>query len=397
MRQFLDGFSTKSFGSFGCMLVLMCSCEKETPPPMPPVPITAVHVIPQNIPANFEYVGVAESSHIVELRARVEGYLEKIGYQEGGLVHANDVMFVLDQRPFVAALDMAKGDLARQEALLWNAEQSKNRMVPLYKQNAVSQRDLDDALAQELAAKASVMTAQANVAQAKLNLEFASIEAPVTGMASKAIFREGALISPGPNSLLTNIYVIDPIWVNFSVSEGDILKARKEISEKRLLYPEGMQFSIEVVMADNSTMPAAGKIDFTDPALQQSTGTMLVRSILANPLGWLRPGQFVRVVVKGATRPNAIIVPQTAVLQGQNGTFVYVVTKDGKAAIRPVDLGDWYKDYWIINSGLAKGDIVIALGINRVQNNTPVVVKTWMPSTPAEGTDQELQEDSLGF
>jgi len=366
---------------FLIMILGLASCEKKSVIAPPPVPVSVVHIMPQTIPADFEFIGVGESSHIVELRARVEGYLTKIAYQEGSLVHTGDLMFVIDQRPFIASLDMAKGELARQQAILWNAQQSKNRMVPLYKQNAVSQRDLDNALAEEMAASASVMTAEAHVQEAELNLSFTTIQSPVTGMASKAIFREGALISPGPNSLLTNIFVIDPIWVNFSVSEGDILKARQEIANKTLKYPNEMKFSIAVVMADGTILPAEGKIDFTDPALQQSTGTMLVRSILPNPEGWIKPGQFVRVVVKGAIRPNAIIVPQSAVLQGQDGIFVYIV-KDGKAAVQPVVTGDWYKDYWIIESGLKEGDVVIGEGTNRVQNGTPVTIKTWLPITP---------------
>ncbi|MCX6989992.1 MAG: efflux RND transporter periplasmic adaptor subunit, partial [Chlamydiae bacterium] len=139
------------------------SCSKQHPLAPPAVGVTVMRVASQTIPADFQYVGVAESSHIVELRARVEGYLTKIAYPEGSLVHTGDLLFVLDQRPFVASLDMAKGELARQKAILWNAEQSKNRMVPLYKENAVSQKDYDNAIAEELSAKASVMTAEANV------------------------------------------------------------------------------------------------------------------------------------------------------------------------------------------------------------------------------------------
>jgi len=365
------------------------SCSKPQPAAPASTSVTAVRVVSQTIPADFQYVGVAESSHIVELRARVEGYLTKIAYPEGSLVHAGDLMFVLDQRPFVASLDMAKGELARQNAVLWNAEQSKNRMVPLYKENAVSQRDYDNAIAEDLAAKANVMTAQANVDQAALNLSFASIQAPVTGMASKAIFREGALISPGPNSLLTNIYVIDPIWVNFSVSEGDIIKARDEREKHLLVYPEDMNFTIEIIMADGTIFPAEGVINFTDPAVQQNTGTMLVRSTVANPNGWLRPGQFVRVVVKGAERPSAIIIPQTAVMQGQKGIFVYVVNAEGHAEIRPVTVGDWYHDYWIIQSGLKDGDIVIAEGVNKVRNNAAVSITKWMPIQPSIPEEEE--------
>lgn len=387
----------KSF-SVLCAVIFLASfssCQKKTVPPPPPVPVTAVRVVPQTIPADFEYVGVGKSSHIVELRARVEGYLEKIAYQEGSLVHEGDLMFVIDQRPFIAVLEEAKGELARQQAVLWNAQQSKNRMVPLYKENAVSQKDLDDAIANELAAEASVMTAEANVMKAQINLDFTTIQAPVTGMSSDAKFREGALISPGPDSLLTNIYVIDPIWVYFSVSEGDILKARDESLKGKIVFPKDMNFNIQIVFADGTIFPAVGKIDFTNPSLQQSTGTMMIRVILDNPKGWLKPGQFVRVMVKGAVRPNAIIVPQTAVQQGQNGVYVYVVTKDSKAALRPVKPGDWYKNYWIIESGLQSGDIVISEGVNKVQNNTPVSVKTWAPDAPSDNQQPDL--NNIGF
>lgn len=378
-----------------CMLSFFGGCDKAAQGVKPPIPVMVMQVVPQTIPANFEYVAVAESSHIVELRARIEGYLDSIVYKEGSLVQQNELMFVIDQRPFIDKVHMAEGELDRQKAKLWDAEQTKNRMVPLYKQNAVSQKDLDNALSQELAAQASVVIAEANLEQARLNLSFASIQAPVTGLASQAKYREGALISPGPNSLLTTLYVIDPIWVNFSVSEGDILKARAEVGKGLLRYPNKMQFKIEVVMADGTTFPAEGNIDFTDPALQQSTGTMLVRAVLPNPKGWLKPGQFVRAVIKGAIRPGAIIVPQTAVQQGQNGIFVYVVNSQGKAELRAVETGDWYRDYWIITKGLKKGDLVIAQGVNRVHNGADVhVISTIRPSPKAANLKQD---DTLGL
>lgn len=364
------------------LFLFLCGCGQRQQTQAPPVPVTAIHVKPQTIPAEFEYVGVGKSSHIVELRARVEGYLESIDYTEGGLVHAGDLMFVVDQRPFIAALEMAQGELLRQQAILWNAQQTKNRMVPLYKEDAVSQKDMDDAIASELAAEADVVTAKANVEKAKINLSYTSIAAPVTGMASDAKFREGALISPGPDSLLTDIYVIDPIWVYFSVSTGDILKAREESMKGFIELPVDNNFDIEVIFANGSSLPASGKIDFTAPSLQQSTGTMMVRTVLPNPQGFLRPGEFVRVVLKGAIRPNAIIVPQTAVMQGMNGQFVWVIDDNNEAQMRPVVPGDWYKDYWIIQSGLKKGDVVITQGVNKVQNNTIVVVKNWAPENP---------------
>lgn len=362
------------------LVVLVAGCQKVEKAVPVPVPVTAIRVEPQTIPANFEYVGVGESSHIVEVRARVEGYLQSINYKEGGLVKTGDLMFVLDERPFVASVDAAKGSLASQNAILWNAEQMKARMVPLYRENAVSQRDLDNALADEMSAKANVETAAANLAQANLNLGFASLKAPVTGIASQAKYREGALISPGEQSLLTTIYVLDPIWVNFSISERDLLQFRQDVKHGRLQWPEKMSFQIEAVLSDGTVVPTQGMIDFMNPAIQQNTGTMLIRSVLPNPDLLIYPGQFVRVVVKGGTRPNAMLVPQTAVIQGESGTFVYVI-ESGKVRAQPVKAGAWYQNYWIINEGLKAGDLVVSKGVNKIQSGSQVMIQAMVPST----------------
>lgn len=360
-------------------LLLFCfSCSHKKPAAPPPLPISAIKIEPQTIPADFEYVGVAESSHIVELRAQVQGYLEQITYKEGGLVKVGDLMFVLDRRPFIAQLDSNVGQLATADATLWNSVQTRERTVPLYEQNALSERELDAAIAGEQEALGQVYTAQGNVDSAQIQLEFASIIAPVTGYASYATFREGALIRAGFFSdLMTTIYVLDPIWVNINVPDGDILKMRKEHENHSLVYPENNNYKIEVILSDNTVFPTEGTVDFTDPAIDQTTGTMLIRTIFANPEAWLRPGQFARVIVKGAVRPNAIVVPQTSVLQGPKGNFVYVVNGD-KIESRAVTAGDWYKDYWIIQSGLKEGDVVVVDGVNRVSPGKVVQVKTWV-------------------
>lgn len=332
--------------------------------------VVAVHIEPHTIPADFEYVGVAKSSHIVQLRARVEGYLESIDYVEGSLVQEGDLMFVLDQRPFIASVGVAKGMLEQQEALLWNAGQTVKRMVPLYKENAVSEKDYDRAIADELAAQARVESAQAELYKAELDLSYASIRAPVTALSSEAKYREGALISMEEN-LLTTLYVIEPIWVNFNVSDLEFLKGQKLIREGHLKWPDDLNFNVEAILGDGTVVPADGKIDFLNPAVQQSTGTFLVRAVFANKKHLMFPGQFVKVVVKGAVYPNALRVPQSAVQQGQTGTFVYVI-REGKAMKQPVVPGDWYHNDWIMLEGLEPGDIVVAEGVNKVQNGTPV-------------------------
>jgi membrane fusion protein (multidrug efflux system) len=363
-----------------CFL-LLSGCHEKPKPAAPPVSITAIRVEPQTVPADFEYVGVGESSHIVQLRARVEGYLQSINYKEGGMVHTGELMFVLDERPFIAVVESAQGQLDRAKAILWNAQQTKARMVPLYAQNAVSQRDLDNAIAEELAASANVETTKADLYKAELNLGFASISSPVNGLASQAKYREGALITPGgvDENLLTTIYVVDPIWVNFSVSDNDLLKLKQDVASKKVVMPPDKNFKIEAILADGMIVPAQGVIDFTNPAIQQNTGTMLIRSVVPNPNILIYPGQFVKVIVKGAIRPGAMLVPQTSVIQGQNGTFVYVV-ENGKAVQRLITPGDWYLDYWIIDSGLQAGDIVVVQGVNKIRNGSPVAIQSLVPS-----------------
>ena len=352
------------------LLLLLVSCSSKTPLEQKAVPVKVVTVEPKTIPADFKYVGVGESSHIVQLRARVEGYLEEIDYVEGSLVQKGELMFVLDERPFIADVEKAKGHLEEREALWWNADQTMKRMVPLYGLNAVSQRDYDQAIADELSARAAWESAEAELYKAEVNLSYARIEAPVTALSSRATYRTGALIATNEN-LLTTLYVVDPIWINFNVSDLDYLKGQKEIKQHYLQWPENGEFDVEAILADGTVLPAEGKINFVNPAVQQDTGTLLVRSVFPNPKHRLFPGQFVKVVVKGAIYPDAIIVPQTAVMQGQAGMFVFVV-KEGKAVVQPVDPGDWYENSWIIHEGLKAGDVVVVEGVNKLQNGTAV-------------------------
>ncbi|MBF8263525.1 MAG: Efflux transporter periplasmic adaptor subunit [Parachlamydiales bacterium] len=358
-------------------LIAVWSCNKTSKSTAPPVAVVAMRIEPKTLPADVEYIGVAESSHIVEIRARVEGVLQSIHYQEGGRVNQGDLMFVIDPRPLNAAVEKAKSAVENQKAILWNANQVKGRMLPLYQQNAVSQHDLDNAISNQLSAEASLQSAQADLYQAELNLSFASIEAPVSGFASQATYREGALISPGERGLLTTLYVVDPIWVNFSVADRDRLEWRNEIEKKWLKWPEKMNFKVEAILSDGTIFPTEGVIDFTNPAIEQSTGTMLFRAVFSNPNRLLFPGQFVRVILKGATHPNAIFVPQTAVIQSNQGPSVFVI-EQGKAQRKLVVLGNWFQDYWIVHEGLKEGDLVIAQGVNKVQNGSPVIIQEVM-------------------
>ena len=364
------------FGYTFFTLLVLTGCSPNTPPPqgLPPTPVTTFLVEPTTVPAVMDFVGVAQSSHPVEIRARVQGYLDKIAYTEGAMVKEGDLLFQLDQKPYIAKLDNAKADLDKQQAILWNANTTVERLQPLYEQKAASKRDLDNAIAQKLSAEAEVTAAKARVVEAELNLGYTTITAPLTAMSGRSQYREGALITPGDQGLLTTLNVLDPIWVYFSVSDADILRYQTQTAEKQLVLPNDLNFEVQVGLSDGTMFPSHGKVDFADPSLNQGTGTMNVRAVFPNPDSLLRPGQFVRVYLHGAVRPNAIIVPQRALQEGSKGMFVYLVGPNDQAVMANVEPGPWYDDYWIIRTGLKAGDRVIVDGVNKVQVGTPLQV-----------------------
>ncbi|MEZ4483292.1 MAG: efflux RND transporter periplasmic adaptor subunit [Syntrophotaleaceae bacterium] len=342
----------------------LCSCSPQEQPPAvaPAVPVTAQRVVPADTPVVFEFVGQTESSRQVEIRARVEGFLEEISYKEGALVQQDQVLFHMDSKPFDAALQQARGELALQQARLETAVANLRRIKPLAARNAVSRKDLDDASGNEKAARAAVLAAQGAVRAAELNLGYTTIKSPVTGLASKTAQQEGSFLAPGPEGLLTYVARLDPIWVSFSISENEMLGFKSQIEKGILQFPPRQDFEIEVVLADGSVFPHRGQISFAEPSLSTETGTFLVRAELANPDGQLRPGQFVRVRVIGALQPKAVLVPQRAVQEGSQGAFVWVVNAEQKAALQAVEAGRWYQDQWFIDKGLKAGDLVVVDG-----------------------------------
>ena len=247
-------------------------------------------------------------------------------------------------------------------------------MKPLVEQDALSQKDLDDATGQEQGAAAAVESAKANVEQARLNLSYTTISAPVTGLSSYARIQDGAYVNQA-NSLLTYVAQVDPIWVNFSVSENEMLKYRGEAGRGQIILPKDGDYEVEVVLADGSIFPKRGRLTFADAEYNSQTGTFLVRASLPNPGGVLRPGQFVRAHLFGAMRPKAMLVPQRAVQQGAKGHFVWVVSKEGKAESRPVVVGDWQGNNWFITEGLKGGEVVVVDGGLSLQAGAPVKIK----------------------
>jgi membrane fusion protein (multidrug efflux system) len=369
MKRFLIPLSM----AVAATLLLGCSKQQAPKPAPPPAEVSALTVHAREVPIVFEFVGQTESSQQVEIRARVAGFLEKRVYTEGTSVKPGQVMFLMDRKPFDASLQAAKAELAQQQARLTTARANLTRVKPLVADNALSAKDLDDATGQEQGAAAAVEAARAKVTDAQLNLSYTTITSPVGGLSSFAKVQDGAYVDV-QNSLLTYVAKLDPIRVNFSLSENETLRARADLTRQLLKSAPRNQYVVDVVLADGSVFPTQGRITFADASFSQETGTFLIRAEIPNPKGELRPGQFVRVKVHGFSRPNSIVVPQAAVQEGPRGSFVWLVDKDGKAAQRNVQAGQWIGDNWLITDGLKDGDRVIVDGVLRVAPGAPLKV-----------------------
>ncbi|WP_052391669.1 efflux RND transporter periplasmic adaptor subunit [Paraburkholderia bannensis] len=355
------------------LVIGAAACHDKTPVASapPPANVDVMNVALRDVPVVFDYVGQTESSQQVEIRARVSGFLEKRIYEEGSMVHQGDVMFQMDRKPFQAALDAARAEYAQQKARLDTAQANLNRVKPLVAKNALSQKDLDDSIGQQQAAAAALEQARANVTSASLNLGYTTITAPVTGLSSYAKKQDGSYIDAS-NSLLTYVAKLDPMWINFSLSENEMLTLRKQTANGTLKVPEMGKLEAQIVLADGSTYPYTGRIAFADASLSDKTGTYLIRAEVPNPKGSLRPGQFVRIKLHGADRANAIAVPQNAVIQGPRGAFVWTVDNDNKAQQRSIETGEWNGNDWVVSSGLHAGDRVVVDNTLRLMPGAPV-------------------------
>ncbi len=348
----------------------------QAPGGFPPAPVTLAEARPQTVPVRFEYVGQTAGSKEAEVRVRVQGILERRSYQEGGYVKAGQTLFVIDRKPYAAQAEQAEAALAQAEAQQTQARRNLERQQSLMDSGMTTRRDLDDALAAVDTTAAAVKMAQARLTEARLNLSYTVVTAPVSGYASRALKSEGSL---------------------FSVAESERLRLDREIAEGRLRLPDAASGgqTVSVRLADGSVFPRQGTLAFIDARINPATGAFDARALVPNPDRALRPGQFVRVIVDGAERPNAIVLPQRSVMDGPQGKFVYVAGKsaDGKdvAVPRPVVVGDWVevKDgrLWIVESGLKGGEQVVVEGMGKlfpVPGGAPIVLGP-PPAADAKG------------
>jgi membrane fusion protein, multidrug efflux system len=350
-----------------------CSRPQQGAPPRGPSSVTVVAITPRDVAVSYEFVAQTQSSRAVNIQARVSGFLDRRVYTEGSLVKEGQVLFLMDKKPFQAQLDQAKAALQQQQAAMDNARANLTRTKPLVEQDALSQKDLDDATGQYQQSAAAVEQAKQQVIQAELNLSYCTITSPVDGASSFAQQADGTYISTS-NSQLTTVSVLSPMWVNFSISENQFQNFQDGIKKGIVKVPANGNYEVEVVLVDGSVFPNKGHITFQQPDYDTKTGTFLVRAAVDNPQSVLRPNQFVRARVVGITRPNAILVPQRAVQQGAKGHFVWVVNKDNKAESRPVTVGQWHGDDWFIDEGLAAGERVVVDGAVTLAPGAPVQV-----------------------
>ena len=364
------GFSRAA--SLAAALVLaLAGCSQEAPPAPPPPEVEVITVRSQQVPNVVELPGRVQAVRTAEVRARVDGIVQRRLYEEGTDVGAGQGLFSIDPRELRASLGAVQASLARARANAANAQQDVNRYRPLLADQAISKQEYDAAVARLRSAQADVAQAQAQVESAQLSLGYTTVRAPISGRAGRAQVTEGALVSAAAGTLLTTIEQINPIYVNFSQSSSDLLALRRDLTAGRLNAPSLERIAVQLQLEDGSSYGIAGHIDFLDLSIDEATGTAALRAEFPNPGKLLLPGQFVRARVLAGVK-EGIMVPQRAVQVTPQGGTVMVVGAKNIVEARPVRLGSLEGSNWVVLGGLKPGDKVIVSGLQKVQPGQPV-------------------------
>jgi len=376
----------------------LAGCKKESASaPAPPVPqVQVITVTPQTIPDEPEFIGQTESSRPVEIRSQVTGILKERFFAEGRDVTKGDRLYQIDPVPFEAAYLSAKARVEQAKARVVQAKQQLDRVKPLIAEQAVSQKDVDDAVAEDLSAKGVLAAANADVVKAKFDLDNTRIIAPISGRIERSRVFEGRLIS-AQTDLLTMIHQLDPMYVYASAPETFVLKRFRDRAEKRVQGATLYQLKGTITFADGSTYPHQGALDLLDVSVRTATGTRDFRVTFPNPDKVLSPGQFVTMRVLGAVRTDVILVPQKVVQQGPKGSIVYVVGEGDKVELRDVQATAWRGSQWVVEEGLHASDRVIMDGFAKIGPGMQVkpVVATESNSAPAPLPGARKSEGAL--
>lgn len=346
---------------------------------MPPMPVSVLSVTPTSVPISIESVAQTEGAKEVEIRPRVGGILLKKLFEEGAEIKAGQAMFLIDPVPFQIALAEAKAMLSEQKTKVAQAEREANRLEKLLEMQSISAREADNANSDYALAKASLAQYEAKVREAELNLSYTKVTSPITGVAGRFVYSEGALVEAN-NSLLTTVSKNSPIWVRFSLSDSELEKLGGHVSEANVR-------PVELIMQNGQPYASRGKLNFAASTVNPSLGTQELRATFENAGKMLMPGQFVRVRISTGDLDGVFKVPQTAVLSGEQGKFVFVVDDKQQATPRPVRVGDWVGTDWVVESGLNAGDQVIVDNLIKIRpgakvNPHPVGEPVQMPQKP---------------
>ena len=363
-------------------LAALASCGRKQAPQQPPPPeVGVVTARPQTVPLTKDLVGRLSAYRSADVRARVAGVLLKRVYKEGSEVKAGQLLFEIDPAPLKAALDNALAQLAQAKATYTNAHVTANRSRALAPKGYISKADLDTALANERTAKAAVLAVQASVETARINLGYADVRSPIDGRAGQQQVTEGALVGNGAATLLTTVDQIDPLYVNFTISVGELDQLRQAQHNGNLELSQPGKATVKVSLPDGTPYPEPGMVDFSSVNVDPSTGAVNMRALLPNPNHSLLPGSYVTLGVTLGERRGAFLVPQPAVQRDTGGTYVLIVGKDGKVARRDIATGGMDGNDWIVTSGLSAGDQVIVSGVQVVRPGAPAKPVPWQPPT----------------
>lgn len=350
-------------------MLSVCGCKKQAPAALPPPIVQVDEVTATNVPMAVEFIGQLDSPQNVEVRARVEAFVDKFFFTEGTEVKEGDPLFKLDDKPVQQRLAAAKASLAESKAALNKYDKDVARLTPLAAKKAVPQQDLDNAMASVDVGKANVLSAEARVQQAELELSYCDVRAPVSGLIGAKQVAMGDLVGKSEPTLLATISTLDPIWFYCNISEVSFLKAQEEIHRtgKNL-----QDLPVSLLLADGSTHPDKGKVVFLDRAVDVKTGTLRARMQFPNTARVLRPGMFARVRVDIGARPDSVLVSERAVSELQGKNFVWVVGSDNKTSQRSVQVGQQFGEKLLILEGLKPGERIVVEGLQKIREGAPV-------------------------
>ncbi|MGZ3253220.1 MAG: efflux RND transporter periplasmic adaptor subunit [Burkholderiaceae bacterium] len=349
----------------------------------PPPEVSVITIAPERITLMTELPGRLEATRIAQVRARVPGIVLKRTFEEGREVKAGELLFQIDPTPFQSTYNSAQAAHAKAEANLAQANLKVERYKPLVETNAISKQEYDDALTAQKQTAADVAAAQATKVNARLNLTYASVTAPISGQIGRALVTEGALVGQGEATPLALIQQIDPIYVNLSQSSADVLRLRRSIASGQLKGTSD-QFKISLVTEDGRVYPQTGKLLFSDMSVDESSGSIMMRASFPNPDRTLLPGTYVRARLDQAVNEHAITVPQQAVIRGTDGASVLLVDKDGKVASQPVQADTVQDGKWVISKGLKAGDQIIVEGFQKAKPGATVKPVAWQAAPQAD-------------